>query len=551
MKSRSGGEILADALSINGADTVFCVPGESFLAVLDALHDRTDDIRLITCRHEGGAANMAEAFGKLTGRPGVCMVTRGPGATQASVGVHTAFQDSTPMILLIGQVARNHLGREAFQELDYQQMFGKMAKWVAQVDDTARLPEFIDRAWTTALSGRRGPVVLALPEDMLRETATVGDLPPAEAEEPQAQEDDLRRAMDMLGGAKRPLMIVGGSGWTAEACGHIVAFAEANRLPVASSFRRQDIFDNHHPCWAGDLGIAAAPNLVARVTDADLLLVLGARLGEMTTGGYSRITAPKPAQKLIHIHPGAEELGRVYRTDIAINASVSNFAKAVVKLPAVGDPAWGPWTAAAREDYLAFRAPVDCPGDLDMYEVMAELERRLPADAIIANGAGNYTGWPHRFHQFSRYPSQLAPTSGAMGYGVPAAIAAKVVAPERTVVCFAGDGCFLMTGQELATAAQYGLTPLFLVVNNGMYGTIRMHQEKNYPGRVIATDLHNPDFAAYARSFGLFGETVAQTADFAPALERALGAGTAALIELRIDRQAITTSAKLSELEKH
>jgi acetolactate synthase-1/2/3 large subunit len=545
---RSGGQILVDALRTHGVDAVFCVPGESYLAVLDALHDARDRIRLLSCRQEGGAAFMAEAYGKLTGRPGICLVTRGPGACNAAIGVHTARQDSTPLILFVGQVARDQVEREAFQEVDFRQMYGPLAKWVAQVDDPARLPELVSRAFHTATAGRPGPVVLALPEDMLTERVAVADAGRYQVVRPHPSPAALAAMRRLLAGAARPLVIAGGSGWTAEGCRDFAAFAEANGLPVACTFRRQDLLDNEHPSYVGDLGTATPGPLADRVKQADVLLVVGTRLGEVPTQGYTLVTPPRPKQTLIHVHADAEELGRVYQADVAINAGPAEWAAAARALRPVDGPPWGEWTAAARRDHLATREPDPCPGEVDMPAVMALIRESLPPEAIVTNGAGNYTGWVHRYYRYRRFGTQLAPTSGAMGYGVPAAVAAKVVHPGRPVVGFAGDGCFLMTGQELATALQYGLDPVLLVINNGMYGTIRMHQEREYPGRVSGTDLVNPDFAGYARAFGAHAEVVVRTAEFAPAWERARRAGRAALIELRVDPEAITTRTSLSAI---
>ncbi len=547
---RTGGRILVDALKIHGVDRAFCVPGESYLAVLDALHDARDAIELITCRQEGGAANMAEAYGKLTGRPGICFVTRGPGATNASIGVHTAFQDSTPMILFIGQVARGQVEREAFQEVDFRRMFGPLCKWVAQIDDAARIPELVSQAFHRAVAGRPGPVVLALPEDMLTDSADVADAGPSPAVQASPGIADLARLRAMLAGAKRPFMLVGGGGWNAQAVADIRAFAEAFDLPVGASFRCQDLYDNTAPNYAGDVAIGINPKLAERVKTCDLLLVVGARLGEMTTGGYSLVGIPVPQQRLVHVHPGAEELGRVYQAALPINSGMPQFAAAARAIAPVDPSAWRDWTRSARADYLANLEHPQIPGALQMGEIMAWLRGRLPADAIIANGAGNYTTWAHRFYQYRAFRTQLAPTSGAMGYGVPAAVAAKAVHRDRIVVSFNGDGCFLMNGQELATAVQYGLAVIFLVINNGMYGTIRMHQEREYPGRTVATDLVNPDFAALARAYGATGETVIKTEEFAPAFERALAAGKPALLELRLDPEAITPRLSLSQIRE-
>jgi acetolactate synthase I/II/III large subunit len=550
--TRTGGQLLVDALRVHGVDHAFCVPGESFLPVLDALHDARDAIRLLVCRHEGAAANAAEAYGKLTGRPGVCFVTRGPGATHASVGVHTAQQDSTPLVLFVGQVARHMLEREAFQELDVRRVFGTMAKWAAQIDDGARIPELVARAFQTALSGRPGPVVLALPEDVLSELAPAAAAPIAAARPVRAHPGaaDVAALRAMLAQAQRPLLLLGGSGWNGEACSNVRRFAEANDLPVACAYRFQDLFDNREERYAGDVGLGVNPRLARRIQDADLLLAIGPRLGEITTSGYRLLSVPRPAQRLVHVHQGADELGRVYQPDLAIVSGMPEMTAALAALPPVAGRPWGAWTRAASADHAEWVARVTVPGRLQMWDVMEALERRLPEDAIVTNGAGNYTLWVHRFHRYARFRTQLAPTSGAMGYGVPAAIAAKAVHPERVVVSFNGDGCFLMYGQELATAVQYGLAIVFLVVNNGMYGTIRMHQERRYPGRPFATELVNPDFAALARAFGARGEVVEETAQFEPALARALAASGPALIELKVDPEAITPSATLAGLRE-
>ncbi len=549
--ARTGGQILVDALKIHGVDLVFCVPGESYLAALDALYDARNAIRLITCRQEGGAANMAEAYGKLTGRPGICFVTRGPGATNASIGVHTAFQDSSPMILFIGQVARDQAEREAFQEVDYRRMFAPLAKWVAQIDDPARIPELVSQAFHRAVAGRPGPVVIALPEDMLTATAAVEDAWPYKIVRPHPGAEELQTMRAMLAKAARPFMLLGGGGWSADAVRDIAAFAEANDLPVGVSFRCQDLFDNGHKNYVGHVGIGIDPPLAARVKEADVLIVVGARLGEMTTGGYTLVQVPTPKQTLIHVHAGAEELGRVYQPALPINSGMAPFAAAARALKPVESSRWAAATAAARAEYLETLQPRPHAGALQMPEVMAFLRQRLPPDAILTNGAGNYTAWVHRFYQYRRFRTQLAPTSGAMGYGLPAALAAKAVHPERTVVCFAGDGCFLMTGQELATAVQHGLAVIVIVVNNGMYGTIRMHQEREYPERPIGTDLVNPDFAALARAYGAHGERVETTAQFAPAFERAAASGKPALLELRLDPEAITPRMGLSQIREN
>ena len=542
---RHGGKLLVDQLVVHGADTIFSVPGESFLAVLDGLYE--SPIRLITCRHEAGAANMADAYGKLTGRPGIAIVTRGPGATHASVGVHTAFQDSTPMILLVGQVASDQVEREAFQELDYRRMFGEMAKWVAQIDRADRIPEYIARAFSVSRAGRPGPVVLALPEDMLTGETDAADARPQDAAQPHPGHEDIERLHGLLARAERPFAILGGGGWTAGAASDLRVFLEANAIPAGAAFRRQDSLDNDSASYVGDVGIGVNPKLATRVRESDLLLVVGPRLGEMTTSGYTLIEPPVTKQTLVHVHPGAEELGRVYRPELPILSGMAHFAAAVRDLRI--EPRWREWTAAARADYEEWQEPPPMPGPVDLGACIAHLRTRVP-DAIVTNGAGNFSAWVHRFWRWHAYPSQLAPTSGAMGYGVPAAVAAKVVRPDRTVICFAGDGDFLMSGQELATAAQHDLAILVIVVNNGMYGTIRMHQERHYPGRVVGTELRNPDFAAYARAFGAHGETVTETAQFEGAVDRALASGGSALIELQIDPDAINPRTTLSAIRK-
>ncbi len=548
MTSRSGGQILVDQLKIHGADLAFCVPGESYLPVLDALYTHRESIKLITCRHESGAANMAEAYGKLTGKPGLCFVTRGPGATNASIGVHTAFQDSTPMILFIGQVGNDFVEREAFQEIDYRRMFGQMAKWVAQIDRADRVPEFIAHAYQVATSGRMGPVVLALPEEMLSATADVPDARAWQRVETGPGDQAMMRFSSLLASAKRPFVIAGGSGWNAEACDNLRHFAETQQVPIGCAFRFQDLLDNGHPHYAGDVGIGINPKLAARIKESDLVIALGPRLGEMTTSGYGLINAPVPAQKLVHIHAGAEELGRVYQADLMINATMAAMARSLAALPRVTPAGTETEVTGARADYEAWQAKKTIPGNVQMWEVMQHLARTLPADAILTNGAGNYATWLHRFHRYGGFRTQLAPTSGAMGYGVPAAIGAKALLPDRTVIAFAGDGCFLMTGQELATAVQYGLNVIFIVVNNNMYGTIRMHQEREFPGNVHGTALVNPDFAAYARAFGAHGETVEETGQFAGAFDRARASGKPALIEIRIDPEAITPNTTLQAI---
>ncbi|WP_223447897.1 thiamine pyrophosphate-binding protein [Pseudomonas sp. BF-R-19] len=547
---RSGGQILVDALRIHGVKKAFCVPGESYLAVLDALHDVQNEIDLIVCRQEGGAAYMAEAYGKLTGEPGICFVTRGPGATNASVGVHTAFQDSSPMILFIGQVARDQQYREAFQEIDFRQMYGPLAKWVVQIDDTSRIPELISQAFHRAVNGRPGPVVVALPEDMLIEMAEVTDAGPFKRVLMTPAAEQLASMQQLLEQSERPLMVLGGSGWNAESVHDIRLFAEQQDIPVAASFRCQDLFDNRHPNYVGDLGFAASAQLSSAVRDADLLLVVGSRMGEVSTGGYAALEIPVPKQTLIHIHQGIEELGRVYQPTLVINSSMSTFAKLAAKLPAANLQKKSEWTRTLNSYYRQNLERTPSPGTVQMAEIIDWLNHRLPDDAILTNGAGNYAVWLQRFYQFRQYRTQLGPTNGSMGYGVPAAVAAKLTCPDRVVVSFSGDGCFLMNGQEIATAAQYGANVIFVVINNGMYGTIRMHQERNYPGRISGTDLHNPDFAALAQAYGLHGEVVSNTCEFAPAFERCLGSYGPSLIEVRIDPEALTPRLSLTQIRE-
>jgi acetolactate synthase-1/2/3 large subunit len=545
--ARTGGQLLVDALLVQGASHAFCVPGESYLPILDALYDVPDRIRLITCRQEGGAANMAEAFGKLTGRPGICFVTRGPGATNASIGVHTAFQDSTPMILFIGQAEQAMLDREAFQEVDFRAMFAPLAKWSAEIREARRIPEYVARAFQVATSGRPGPVVLSLPEDVLWASADAPAARPAKAIEPSPSAEAMARLQGLLEAAERPFVVLGGPGWNDAAIADMRAAAERLDLPVCTSFRAKDRLDNTHLNYCGDLGIGADPSLVSCIDASDLLLVVGARLGEMTTGGYTRLSAPVPKQTLVHVHPGADELNRVYQATLPILSGVGPFVRALRDIEASAGR-WTAWREAARTAFEAWAKPVAAPGEVNPSEVFAWLSRRLPSDAILANGAGNYAAWLHRFYLYRGYPTLLGPTSGAMGYGVPAAIAAKILYPERMAIACAGDGCFLMNGQELATAVQYNAAIVVLVFDNAMYGTIRMHQEREYPGRVSATDLHNPDFAALAQSYGALGLRVTRTSEFAPAFEEASQAGRPALIHIKVDPEAISPTTTLSKL---
>lgn len=546
---RTGGQVLVDQLLIHGVTDVFCVPGESYLAVLDALHAAAACC-ITVCRAEGGAAMMAEAVGKLTGRPGIAMVTRGPGATNAAPGLHIAAQDSTPMILFVGQVARGMKEREAFQELDYRAVFGSIAKWVVEIDDAARIPELVSRAFHVAMQGRPGPVVVALPEDMLTDSVAVADAVRAEPAVTHPGLAPMAELQKRLWAAKNPVVLLGGSGWTPKAVAAMARFAERFDLPVAVTLRRQMLFAGTHPNYAGDLGIGPNPKLLRRVRDADLILLVGGRLSEMPSQSYELLPIPGDGARLVHVHPGAEELNRVYRAGLAIHATPSAFCAA---LESVHPPVTIPWAgagAAAHAEYLAWSDPsgIAIPGDFQMGAVMAHLRERLPPDTLMTNGAGNYATWLHRFWRYGGFGTQLAPTSGSMGYGLPAAVGAKRHDPSRMVVCFAGDGCFLMNGQDFATAVQYDLPILVLVIDNGMYGTIRMHQEREYPGRVSATALRNPDFAAYARAFGGHGETVRTTADFASALERALASGKPAILHCHLDPQAITPTTTLDAI---
>ena len=554
--ARPAGHALVEALIAQGVHTCFGVPGESYLAVLDGFHEHREQIRFIACRQEGGAAFMAEAQGKLSGRPGVCFVTRGPGATNASIGVHTAFQDSTPMVLFIGQVASDQRDREAFQEIDYRQMFSPgtlgLAKWVAEVQDASRLPEYVARAFHTAMQGRPGPVVLSLPEDMLTQLTDAPVLPRVEPVRAWPAPGGLRDLRAMLMAAERPIVIAGGSGWDAEAAGALQRFAENWQLPVACAWRFQDTFDNRHPRYAGDVGIGINPKLAARIREADLVIALGIRLGEMTTGGYTLLQAPQPRQKLVHIHAGAEELGRVYAADLMLQSSMACAAKA---LEALAAPPQITWTAHADAAYADYESNLVAPHvePLDMAVLVKTLQRLLPESTVYTNGAGNFSGWLHRY---CRHPglqhhgrTQLAPTSGAMGYGLPAAVGAALLHPERWVVNLAGDGDFLMNGQELATATGYGAKKLIsIVVDNGTYGTIRMHQERDYPGRVSGSDLFNPDFAALARAYGWRAECIADTAAFEPALARAIEAGVPTLLHVKLDADVSTSRTTLSAI---
>jgi acetolactate synthase-1/2/3 large subunit len=547
-QSRPGGEIIVDQLVRQGVDHVFCVPGESYLAVLDALHDAS--INVTVCRQEGGAAMMAEAHGKLTGRPGICMVTRGPGISNALAGIHIAKQDSTPLIVFVGQIETGMREREAFQEVDYRAVFATQTKWTTEIDDAARIPELIARAFHVAMSGRPGPVVIALPEDMLVQLANVADAPRVEPVESAPAPEQMAQMATLLAGAKKPLAILGGSRWTQEAVNNFVRFAQKQQLPVAVQFRRQHLFPSSHPNFVGDIGLGINPKLLKMAQEADVILLVGGRMSEIASQSYTLLDIPVPKQTLIHVHPDSQELNRVYQAALAINATPTQFVNAAAGLTASDQDARKDYVDAAHAAYVQWSDPqsVSTPGDLQMGKVMAYLENHLEPDAILTNGAGNYATWLHRFHRFNHFNTQLAPTSGSMGYGAPAAVGAKRVMPQRQVVCFAGDGCFLMHGQEFATAVQYGLNIIVLVFDNGMYGTIRMHQEKHYPGRVSATDLQNPDFAAYAVAFGGHGERVEKSEDFGPAFERAVACGKPAILHCLIDPQAITPTATLDQL---
>jgi len=547
--SRTGGQVLIEALNINAVDRIFCIPGESFLAALDALYDKPE-IALTICRNEGGASYMAEAYGKLTGRPGICLVTRGPGATNASCGLHVAMQDSTPMILLIGQIARKDIDREAFQEIDYRRMFGQVAKWVAQIDDAGRIPEYLNRAFATATSGRPGPVVLALPEDMLTDITDAANANPWQPVTIYPATADIKKVIKILLKSKKPMIIVGGSGWSEATRLGLQEFADKLAIPVVNSFRCQDYFDNEHPNYVGDLGLGVNPVLSQRIRDADTLLVIGARLGEMTTSGFQLIDIPNPGQTMIHVHAGAEELGHIYQPDLAINASSSAFIDALKdwSLSTLHSEAEGLPLRLDRQAFEDWSASIHVKGPLQFSEIIKTVQTSTGDDTIVANGAGNNTGWLHRFYRFREYKTQLAPTSGTMGYGVPAAIAAKLIYPHRTVVAFAGDGDFMMNGQELATAMQYGANIIIIVVNNGIYATIRMHQERDYPGRVVGTDMVNPDFCALARAYGAHAELVTSTGEFKPAFKRAISANSPALIEIKMDPDILSPTATVESL---
>jgi acetolactate synthase-1/2/3 large subunit len=548
-KSRTAAAALVEQLVINGVQHVFCVPGESFLPVLDALRD--SGIAITVCRHEGGAAMMAEAIGKVTGRPGVCFVTRGPGATNASAGIHIAQQDSTPMIMFVGQVETSVKEREAFQEMDYRAVFGSMTKWTVEVDDPNRITEFVSRAFYTASSGRPGPVVVALPKDVLSERVTIANAPAFEPVETSPGEEEMARLAELLAEAKNPLFVLGGSRWTEAARRQIHEFADKTGLPIATSYRRSTLFDPLHPLYAGDLGLGPNPKLVARAKAVDLLVLVGGRLGEIPSQGYSLLSSPSPQTRLVHIHPGAEEIGRVYRPHLAIHASPNRFVAALGRLAVAPKPEWRESADAAHADFLAWTGTATPqPGDVNLGEIMVWLRNNVPTDTILCNGAGNYASWIHRFYRFREFMTHVAPTSASMGYGMPAAIAMQRLHPDRLVLSVNGDGDFLMSGQEFAIAVQYRLPIIVVVCDNGMYGTIRMHQEREFPGRVSATELHNPDFDAYARAFGGFGAVVRKTSEFPAAFQAARESGLPSIIHLKIDPDAILPAATLSGIRE-
>jgi acetolactate synthase-1/2/3 large subunit len=544
-QARTAAQVLVDQLILHGVRHVFCVPGESYLPVLDALRDR--DIAITVCRQEGGAAMMAEAVGKATGRPGVCFVTRGPGAANAAHGVHIARQGSTPMILFVGQVDRGVRGRDAWQELDYRAVFGSMTKWTDEIDDPDRVSEYVSRAFHVATNGQPGPVVLALPHDVLTARTEAPDAPPFEPVETSPGAAEMAALARLLAEASSPFLLLGGSRWDEAARSEVTRFAERFELPVATGFRRLPLFDPLHPNYAGDLGLGANPKLVVRAKSADLMLVIGARISEVTSQGYTLLEVPAPKTKLVHVFPGAEELGRVWRPHLPIHATPTGFAAALSGLAPATSPAWRGAAAAAHTDYLAWsEIPTPQPGEVSLAEIMIWLREHLPHDAILCNGAGNYTGWIHRFFRVRCFGGHFAPNSGSMGYGVPAAVALQRLNPGRRVVSINGDGDFLMNGQEFATAVQYDLPIIVLVFDNACYGTIRMHQEREYPGRVVATDLRNPDFAAYARAFGGFGATVERTAEFAPAFEAAAASGLPSILHVKFDQDGVTPTQTLS-----
>ncbi|MCD2514338.1 thiamine pyrophosphate-binding protein [Comamonas endophytica] len=546
---QTAGRVLVESLRLHGVDRVYCVPGESYLEVLDALYDAADYIELIVAKHEGGAANMAEADGKMTGRPGICMVTRGPGATHASIGIHTAQQDSTPLIVFVGQIARDQMGREAFQEVDYCAMFGKLAKWVVEVTDASRMAEIVARAFHTATSGRPGPVVVSLPEDMLTQTTHQLAFASTPLEPRAPTPAAMQRIAALLASAQRPLVVVGGSGWTQEASSDLARFAAAWSLPVACAFRRQDVLDNRHPQYVGHMSLGMNAALKELIQDADVILALGTRLGDVSTDSYTLLEVPVPRQKLIHVHVDSAEIGRVYRPTIGLNADTAPTLEALAGLAPPQSVGWSDWAGNARKAHERFSQLPERPAEVrgvDLGRAIQHASAQLPDDTLVTNGAGNYSVWLHRFYTYRNVRTELATTCGAMGYGVPAAVAAALRHRDREVLCVAGDGCFLMYPQELATAAEHGLRLIVLVVNNGMYGTIRMHQEKHYPGRVSGTRLAGPDYVGLARALGAaHAEQVLDTDQFPAAFARARAAGGFALLELVTDPKQITPTMRL------
>ena len=544
----TGGSLLMDCLIGLGAHKGFGVPGESYLAALDAMYDRVDQFQLISCRHEGGAAYMAEACGKLTGTPGICFVTRGPGATNASIGIHTAMQNSSPMLVFVGQVGTDMKGREAFQEIDYKQFFGSVAKWVCEIDDANRIPELVARAWTTALSGRPGPVIVALPENMLRAAVSQPACGPIKVAEPALSHAQKAQLQVYLQASKRPVVLYGGSGWTTAAARQLEIFAAANHVPLVAAFRFHDICDNHHPCFVGDAGVGMLGYIKTLLREADTIIAINIRLGEMTTDGYELFGMPKMSAQLIHSHRSDAELGKIYIADLPLQASPNAMAEALADITLDADETRRAWCADAKASYDASFVISPQPGALDMGAVMAHIRTILPPDAIITNGAGNFATWPSKFIRYDKGMRLLAPQSGAMGYGLPAALAAKACDPDRFVLCFAGDGDFQMNCAELGTAMQAGLYPIVLIVNNASYGTIRMHQERNYPHRVLGTDLQNPDFVGLAKSYGFYGERVESTDQFAAAFDRALQSKTGAILDLVVATEAITPRQSIADL---
>jgi acetolactate synthase-1/2/3 large subunit len=549
MALRHGGHILVDQLKVNGIKRVFSVPGESFLAALDGLYN--SGIENIVCRQEGGAAMMAEADAKITSSPGVVFVTRGPGATNASSGVHIAMQDSTPLIVFVGQVPLEHRDREAFQEIDYERFFSPIAKWVAEVKDLKRLPEYISRAFQVSQGGRPGPVIISLPEDILSGVCEVPDRPRVVLGQQFTSDSEVKKIEEAIIKAERPLVIAGGTGWSKEAVKNLGVFVKNFNLPVATTFRRQHLMDNRHDCYIGDLGTGMNPALAKTVKESDLIIAIGTRLGEIATGGYELIDPKKPEQKIIHIHKDPNELGHVYQPTLSVLSSTENILNQFIDLPKLVNPEWSARTNEVRNNYLNWITPKETPGPVKLEKIIEWLSNNLPEDSIVTNGAGNYAAFLHRYFVFKEYPTAIGPTSGSMGYGFPASIAAKLRFPDKTVICMAGDGCFQMTLNEMSTAAHNKLAIIVIVVNNGKYATIRMHQEKHYPGRVSGTEIHNPDFAALAKAYGGFGVKVQKTEDFVAAYDQAVASGLLSVIELKIDDEVLSTSQTVSEVRNN